>query len=103
LYKTCTRDSELKGIDVVAECTPLPAGEKTVHETGITTEEIRVDPIAMEVPSLEECHGLTHRASLGSELVKTNSESLSDMLSHASVPSPPLAFPCHAHDPSCNA
>jgi hypothetical protein len=47
-----------------------------VHGTGITTEDIIVGPIVIEVPSQEECQGLTHRVSLCSELVKINSESL---------------------------
>jgi hypothetical protein len=55
LYKTCDRDSVLKGVEVVAEMTPLPNGVMTVHETGMTTEEIIVDPITMEVLSQEEC------------------------------------------------
>jgi hypothetical protein len=38
------------------------------------TEKIIVDPIAVEQASQEELHGATHRVSLGSELVKTNSE-----------------------------
>jgi hypothetical protein len=40
------------------------------------TEKIIVDPIAVEQASQEELHGATHRVSLGSELVKTNSEAL---------------------------
>jgi hypothetical protein len=55
LYKTCARDSVLKGVEVVAEMTPLPNGVMTVHETGMTTEEIIVEPITMEVLSQEEC------------------------------------------------
>jgi hypothetical protein len=54
----------------------LPSGEITVQEMGVTTEEIVVGPIAMEQASQEELHDATHRASLGSELVKTNSEAL---------------------------
>jgi hypothetical protein len=76
LYKTCARDSWLKGAKVVAEYTLLPSGEMTVHGMGITTKEIIVDPIAVEVPSQEECRGVTHRVSLDSELVKMNLESL---------------------------
>jgi hypothetical protein len=48
----------------------------TMHEMSMTTDEIIVDPIAVEVPSQEQCQGATHMVSLGSELVKTNSESL---------------------------
>jgi hypothetical protein len=40
------------------------------------TEEIIVDPTAVEQESQEELHGCTHRVSLGSELAKTNSEAL---------------------------
>jgi hypothetical protein len=76
LYRTCTRDSGLKGAEVVAEYAPLPSGEMTVHETSITTEEIIVDSIVVEVPSQEECQGVTHMVSLGSKLAKMNSESL---------------------------
>jgi hypothetical protein len=54
LYKTCGRDSGLKGVQVVAECTPLPGGEMTVHGMGMTTEEIIVDPIVVEVLSQVE-------------------------------------------------
>jgi hypothetical protein len=80
LYKTCAGDFGLKGIEVVADCEPLPGGETTVHETGTTMEEIIVDPIVVEVSSQEECQGVTHRVSLGSELAKTNSESLNPTL-----------------------
>jgi hypothetical protein len=67
----------LKGAEVVAECAPsLPSSEMTVHGTGMTTEEIIVDPIAVEVLSLEECHGVTRRVNLGSELSKANARSL---------------------------
>jgi hypothetical protein len=76
LYKTCARDSELKGAEVVAEMTLLPDGEMSVHETGITTEETIANPIVVEQPSQEEWLGVTHRVSMGSELVKMNSESL---------------------------
>jgi hypothetical protein len=51
----------LKGAEVVAEIALLPSGEITVQETGVMTEEIIGSP---------------HRVSLGSELVKTNSEDL---------------------------
>jgi hypothetical protein len=40
------------------------------------TEEIIVDPIAVEQVSQEELHDATHRVSLGSELTKTNSKAL---------------------------
>jgi hypothetical protein len=76
LYKTCARDSELKGAEVVAEMALLPDGEMSVHETGITTEETIANPIVVEQPSQEEWLGVTHRVSMGSELVKMNSESL---------------------------
>jgi hypothetical protein len=74
LYKYCARQSGLKGVEVVAEITLLPGGEITVQETGVMTKEIVVDPTAVEQASQEELHGATHRVSLGSELVKTNSE-----------------------------
>jgi hypothetical protein len=35
----------------------------------------------MEQPSQEECHGVTHRVSLGSELAKVNSEAFNLALS----------------------
>jgi hypothetical protein len=54
LYKTCARDSGLKGANVVAKVAPLPSGEITVHITGMPTKEV----------------------SLGSEFVKANSEAL---------------------------
>jgi hypothetical protein len=54
----------------------LPGGETTVHETGVTTEEIVVDPISMEQLTQEEWQGGTHRVSLGSELAKIYSEAL---------------------------
>jgi hypothetical protein len=66
----------LKGAEVVAECAPLPNGEMTVHRTSMMMEEIIVDPVVMEVPSQEECQGVTHNVSLGSELAKVNSETL---------------------------
>jgi hypothetical protein len=70
LYKSYVSESGLKGADVVAEVAPLPSGEMTVQETGVTTEEIVVDPITVEQESQEELHGATHRVSLGSELKK---------------------------------
>jgi hypothetical protein len=76
LYKSCASESGLNGAEVVAEITLLPSGEITVHEMDVMTEEIIVDPIAVEQVSQEELHGATHRASLGSELAKTNSEAL---------------------------
>jgi hypothetical protein len=48
LYKSCARQSGLKGVEVVEEIAPLPDGEITVQETGVTTEEIIVDPIVVE-------------------------------------------------------
>jgi hypothetical protein len=39
-------------------------------------EEIVADPIVVEKPTQEECQSVTHRVSLCSELVKTNSEAL---------------------------
>jgi hypothetical protein len=66
----------LKGDEVVAEISLLLSGEITIQETGVTTEEIIVDPIAVEQASQEEWHGATHRVSLGSELEKINSEAL---------------------------
>jgi hypothetical protein len=54
----------------------VPSGEITIQETGVTTKEIIVNPIAMEQASQEECHDATHRVSLGSELAKINSEAL---------------------------
>jgi hypothetical protein len=68
LYKTSARQFGLKGAEVVAEMTSLLGSEITVHETGMRTEEIIADPIAVEQPSQEEC--------LASELEKTNSGSL---------------------------
>jgi hypothetical protein len=76
LSKTCDRDSRLKGAEVVAECASLAGSEVTVHEMVTITKEITIDPIVVEVPSQEECQCVTHRVSLGSELAKTNSESL---------------------------
>jgi hypothetical protein len=54
----------------------LSAGEITVHEDGVTTEETIADPITIEQPSQEELQGVTHTVSLASELAKTNSEAL---------------------------
>jgi hypothetical protein len=54
LYKSCANQSGLKGADVVAEIAPLPGGEITVHETGVTIEETIADPIAVEQPTQEE-------------------------------------------------
>jgi hypothetical protein len=76
LYKSCTSKSGLKGAEVVAEIARLPSDEITVQETGVTIEEIVVDPITVEQSSQVELHGATHRVSLGSKLVKTNSEAL---------------------------
>jgi hypothetical protein len=76
LYKTFTSQSGLKGAKVVVEMTSLSASEIIVHETCLTTEETIADPIAVEQLSQEECQGVTHRVSLGSELVKMNHESL---------------------------
>jgi hypothetical protein len=76
LYKSCASESGMKGAEVVAEVALLPSGEMTVQETGVTTEEIVVDPITVEQASQEELHGATHRVNLGSELAKTNSEAL---------------------------
>jgi hypothetical protein len=44
----------LNGAEVVAECEPLSGGEMIVHGMGMMTEEIIVDPIAVEVLSREE-------------------------------------------------
>jgi hypothetical protein len=76
LYKTYARDSGLKGVEVVAECTSLPAGEMTVRGMIMTMKENIVDPIAVEIPSQEKCQGVTHMVSLGNDLVKMNSEYL---------------------------
>jgi hypothetical protein len=54
----------------------LSAGEIIVHEDGVTTEKTIADPITIEQPSQEELQGVTHTASLASELVKTNYEAL---------------------------
>jgi hypothetical protein len=66
----------LKGAKVVGVITPLSAGEITVHEDGVTTDETIADPITIEQPSQEELQGVTHMVSLASELMKTNSEAL---------------------------
>jgi hypothetical protein len=76
LYKSYANESGLKGAEVVAKITPLPSGEITIQKTGVTTEEIVVNPIMVEQASQEEFHGATHRVSLGSKLAKTNSEPL---------------------------
>jgi hypothetical protein len=76
LYKSCVSQSGLKGVDVVAEIIPLAVDEINVHEIGVMTEETIADPITVEHPSQEEWQGVTHRVSLASELVKTNSEAL---------------------------
>jgi hypothetical protein len=76
LYKSCASELGLKGAEVVAEIAPLPNGDITVQETSVTTKEIVVDPIMVEQASQEELHGATHRVSMGSELVKINSEAL---------------------------
>jgi hypothetical protein len=66
----------LKGAEIVGVIASLSAGEITVHEDGVTTEETIADPVAIEQPSQEELQGVTHMVSLASELVKTNSEAL---------------------------
>jgi hypothetical protein len=76
LYKSCASQSGLKGAEVVEVITPLSAGEITVHENGVTTEETIVDPITIEQPSQEELQGVTHTVSLASKLAKINSEAL---------------------------
>jgi hypothetical protein len=54
LYKTYGTESGLKGVEVVTEMTPLTAGEITVHEMGMMTEEVVADFIVVEQPSQEE-------------------------------------------------
>jgi hypothetical protein len=54
LYKSCASESGLNGAELVAEIAPLPSGEISVQETGVMTEEIIVDPIAVEQASQEE-------------------------------------------------
>jgi hypothetical protein len=76
LYSSCASQSGLKGAEVVEVITPLSAGEITVHENGVTTEETIADPITIEQPSQEELQGVTHTVSLASELAKINSEAL---------------------------
>jgi hypothetical protein len=44
----------LKGAEVVVEIALLPGGKINVQEIDITTEEIVVDPIAVEQPTQEE-------------------------------------------------
>jgi hypothetical protein len=63
LYKSCARQSGLKGAEVVSEIAQLPGGEIIVQEMGVTTEEIIVDPITVEQMSQEELHGATYRVS----------------------------------------
>jgi hypothetical protein len=76
LYKSCASQSGLNGAEVVGVIAPLSAGEITVHEDRVTTEETIADPITIEQPSQEELQGVTHTVSLASELVKTNSKAL---------------------------
>jgi hypothetical protein len=76
LYKSCASQFELNGAEVVAEIAPLSVSEINMHETGVMTEETIADPITVEHSSQEEWHGVTHRASLDSELVKINSKAL---------------------------
>jgi hypothetical protein len=71
----------LKDAEIVVEIAPLSAGEINVHKTGVTTEETKADPIAVEQPCQEKLQGVTHRVSLASELVKTNYEALNLALS----------------------
>jgi hypothetical protein len=66
----------LKGAEVVGVIAPLSAGEITVHEDRVTTEETIADPIMIEQLSQEELQGVTHTVSLASKLAKTNSEAL---------------------------
>jgi hypothetical protein len=66
----------LKGAEVIGVIAPLSAGEITVHEDGVTTEETIANPIMIEQPSQEELQDVTHTVSLASELAKTNSEAL---------------------------
>jgi hypothetical protein len=66
----------LKGAEVVGVITQLSAGEITVHEDDVTTEETIADPIVIEQPSQEELWGVTHTISLASELAKINFEAL---------------------------
>jgi hypothetical protein len=66
----------LKGVEVVGVISPLSAGEITMHEDRVTTDETIADPIMIEQPSQEELQGFTHTVSLASELAKTNFEAL---------------------------
>jgi hypothetical protein len=66
----------LKGADIVGVIVPLSAGEITMHEDRVTTEETITDPITIEQPRQDELQGVTHTVSLASELVKTNSKAL---------------------------
>jgi hypothetical protein len=66
----------LKGTEVVGVIASLSAGEITVHEDRVTTEETIADPITIEQSSQEELQGVTHTVSLASELEKINSEAL---------------------------
>jgi hypothetical protein len=76
MYNSYASQSGLKGAEVVGLIAPLSAGEITLHEDGVTTEETIADPIVIEQSSQEELQGVTHTISLASELVKTNSEAL---------------------------
>jgi hypothetical protein len=76
MYNSYASQSGLKGAEVVGLIAPLSAGEITLHEDGVTTEETIADPIMIEQSSQEELQGVTHTISLASELVKTNSEAL---------------------------
>jgi hypothetical protein len=76
LYKFFASQSGLKGAEVVGVIAPLSTGEITVHEDRVTTEETIADPITIEQPNQEELQGVTHTASLASELAKTNSKAL---------------------------
>jgi hypothetical protein len=76
LYKSCASQSGLKGVEVVGVIAPLSAGEITMHEDCVTTEETIADPIVIEQPSQEELQDVTHTVSLASKLAKTNSEAL---------------------------
>jgi hypothetical protein len=76
LYKSGASQSGLNGAEIVRVIAPLSAGEIIVHENGVITEETIADPITIEQLSQDELHGVTHTASLASELAKTNSEAL---------------------------
>jgi hypothetical protein len=67
-YKSCARQSGLKGAEVVAEMAPLSGGEITMHEMSVTINETIADPIVVEQTSQEEWQA--------SELVKINPKSL---------------------------